>query len=459
MKVRKILCCFIFGWIITPVTAQNSTPRLEKIWKKVQADYVGVQVKTTNIKAALAEEKSIRGKALPQLHLQAQNTYGSYRGIAGAFFPQTGIFNIAGTTTSIGSPSIAPNFYTSATLDWTLYNFGRWRKENQAAQMKTEVTKASKSNYLLTLKHDLSSRFLHFLWSKEMLKWNQENIHRLDKIREVTAALTASGLKTSADSLLALSSYTQAQGKNAYYQGLTASTVFRLQELFPLFRSEDKNESKYFLSPQQKLVSISDTHQLQAHPHLLLLQQKATYFDLKAQAKKRSALPKLKLLGGYSFRGTGIYPNGQVKAHWNESFANNVNNYIVGLGVTWNVSDLFSQRNKGNALALQAQSKHYAYLQEKGTLQTKLLALQRKISHAFLQLQKDKQALQQVREAYNMYLARYKSGIIALTELLQVEGLLVIAEKQQLNTAQYYWQQAIALAVLTTDFTYLFTHL
>ncbi|MNU02709.1 hypothetical protein D3C72_2464980 [compost metagenome] len=58
-----------------------------------------------------------------------------------------------------------------------------------------------------------------------------------------------------------------------------------------------------------------------------------------------------------------------------------------------------------------------------------------------------------------MYMARYKSGLITLTELLQIRMLLEQAENNHIEASRSYWLQLANEAELTNNFDFLFNNL
>lgn len=92
-------------------------------------------------------------------------------------------------------------------------------------------------------------------------------------------------------------------------------------------------------------------------------------------------------------------------------------------------------------------------------MQAELSASQSKIIQEFQQLTKTDEAVKQSQEAYNMYLARYKSGLITLSELLQIQILVEQAENKHIEASREYWLLLASEAELTADFDFLFNNL
>lgn len=170
-------------------------------------------------------------------------------------------------------------------------------------------------------------------------------------------------------------------------------------------------------------------------------------------------MPSLRLLGGYAYRGTGIDPHGTASDVWKDGFNNSTSNMLVGVGITWNITSLHTNGLKSKALDKEAESTQLLHLQYEQAMQADLFALQAKILHQYEQLQKTKIAVKQAQDAYDMYLARYRSGLIALSELLQIRTLLEKAEGVHIDASRDYWMLLASEAELVADFDFLFNNL
>lgn len=450
--------CFAIA-VAFPIYAQQQEENtLGSLWSKVEENYPGVAAKRASVDAAELHERTVNSNMLPQIKAQAQNTYGTYEGNAGAFFPQAGFFNISGTTNALHGSTMAANSFGSATVEWELFSFGKLRKENEAASALVDKTTSDKDAYLLNLKKILSERYVLLLYHDAKLKWAEKNAERLDNIRNITSGLSAAGLRPTADSLLASSSYMQAMGEHDKWDGLKNASFIKLAELYGDSSIDYAASTNRFSHPAPTNLMAENTIG-PAHPILEALNQQSTYYTLSGEAQKRSALPSLRLLGGYAYRGTGISPNGSVSGTWKDGFNNSTNNVLAGIGITWNITSLHTHRLKGNELFKKAESTKHLRSQYEQAMQADLSASQTKIRQQYEQLQKTKFAVNQSEDAYDMYLARYKSGLIALSELLQIRTLLEQAENAHIEASHDYWMLLAYEAELTADFDFIFNNL
>ena len=437
---------------------QQKASSLGNVWAKVRENYVGISVKREAADAARIHERAVRSNRLPQVKAQAQNTYGTYNGSAGSFFPLAGLFNVSGTANPLDGSSIAASSFGSTTVQWELFSFGKLRSQNKAASSLTDKSVIEKDAYLLSLKKNLSERYIALLYNIAKLDWVTKNAQRLNNIRTITSGLVIAGIRPSADSLLAASSYLQAMGEHDKWDGFKEAAYIKLLELYGDDSIDYGASEKRFINPPKN--NIYEENSIKpGHPVLKVLDKQTNYYTYSAEAQTRASLPSLSLLGGYGFRGTGINSNGGVSGAWKDGFNNAANNFLAGIGITWNITNLHTNQLKGRELKKEAESTRLLHEQYQQAMQADLAASKVKIKQQYQQLQKTRLAVCQSKDAYNMYLARYKSGLISLSELLQIRILLEQAEDAQIEASRAYWMVLVSQANLTADFEFLFNNL
>lgn len=455
LAITTMGLAFIF---VSNSYAQEQFPfTLGKLWPKVEANYPGILAQTSIIEEAELKERAIRSAAIPQIKAQAQNTFGTVESVSGAFFPQSGLFNVNGVKLNTDNSNTTFNSYLSAVAEWNIYQFGRQNSENKAAELHAEKTVYDREVYILQLKKELAERYINLLNDNARLNWSTKNSQRLDDIRKLTAGLTVAGIKPAADSLLAYASFTQALAYANLWLGNKNASLIKLSEL-------TGEEIIDYKASSTKFIHISARPNIQysislAHPLLKSLEKQRQYLEKNSKAEKKSSLPSIKAMGGYAFRSSGINDLGLVSNNWQNGFSNKSNNYLVGLGLTWNISSLYSKNLSALSLAKKADYTQHLQKQYEIELQSDISATEAKIKEQYIQLQQTDNAVKQAQNAYNMYLARYKSGLIALTELLQIQSLLEQAELTHIDAANQLWNQIASEAALTANFDFLFNNL
>ncbi len=454
--IRVVLGMALF-LCIHSVWAQEREGKLGTLWETVKSTYPGINFQQSKVKSAQMDSRAVVGERLPQIKSQAQNSYGTHNGIMGAFFPQAGLFNVSGPADSPES-SWNPNSYASATLEWEFFAFGKMHNKSKAAQANTQKAMGEQEAYFLHLQKELSERYMQLLYSEAKLETNQQNVERLKSLQIITTGLADAGIKTEADKLLSSSSYNQAVAENEKLKGRKQAALTKLYELTGTLEVDYEPSLSHFLDPNTIAMEKSDGINSD-HPILTSIDAQRQSLEYLGKSEGSAALPSVNLLGGYAYRGTGISPDGTISDSWNDGFSNSVTNALVGIGITWNISDLYTQKQKSNSLKAQAESQQFLHDQYENQMQADLTSIQQQIQSQFAEVQKTQEAQEQVHDAYGMYLARYQSGLIDLSTLLQIQILLEQAENRHIQAAYEYWLLLAAEAELLADFDYVFTNL
>src|SRR5690606_1289500 len=90
---------------------------------------------------------------------------------------------------------------------------------------------------------------------------------------------------------------------------------------------------------------IPETNQAPAtHPQLAFKKEQIAYAEKQKDLASLGAFPSLSLLGGVQLRGHSMQTGHSVYENWGDSYSNTVDNYLVGIGLTWNLGQAFDSR-------------------------------------------------------------------------------------------------------------------
>lgn len=461
IRISSIACLFFSSPHL--LAQENTNSFLDKnasflgeLWKKTQANYPGLSAKDMRVEAAQLKEQAQSGLHLPQIKTQAQNTYSTYNGIMGAFYPQPGTFNVSGSDQLTGA-SMTPNSYASATLEWEVFAFGKTKNRTKSAKAYTQRTLAERETYLLELKSELSHRYLFYLYTVAQLESIQKNTNRLESLSKITSSLAKAGIKSEADSLMVSSSYQQAIGENKKLTGQKFAAEIHLEELTKEDLSLENSDLEAFYIPYILIGSMQN--EVKNHPKLDEILHTQEQLEYKGKSQKQAGLPSLQFLSGYSYRGTGIGKDQIASDKWKDGFSNSATNGIIGLGITWNLTDIYTKSKAGNADLKEAESLELVHQEHQEALTAQFQAINRKIRYQFEEVRQTEKALEQATEAYEMYLARYENGLMDLSALLQIQQLLESAEMKHNQSIYEYWLLKVRKSSLTNNFDNLFSTL
>lgn len=430
---------------------------LSQAWQLAFHTYPGLKQTQEQITAAQFNKSVQRAGLLPSIQLQAQNTFGTLESTAGAFFPLPGIFNVSGSAGTGAENKATTNFYGSAVAELPILTFGKIKNNIRIADQQLLLAKSNLSAYQLQLQVKVTRLYFDILYEQANLKWATENAQRVAQIKEIAQSLAGAGLKPGADTALAASSYLQVLSQQDDWLGKLQSGKIALTETVPLLHS-----AGYLVPERDYLNGIGGTLKLadtvSQHPYLDVYQKDIQVSEAREKAAGSQAMPTLTLIGGYGERSSGALPDGRISGGYSAAFNNMAGNYLVGVGLTWNISSLYTSTLQKKRAAAEVRANKYDYEREQLAVNTRVSAIAANLNEQLKRSVKTNAAVVMARRAYELYLARYQSGLISLTDLLQIQSLLQQAEKVNIDTHQQLWDQLIVQCELHSDFSPLVTH-
>jgi outer membrane protein TolC len=129
------------------------------------------------------------------------------------------------------------------------------------------------------------------------------------------------------------------------------------------------------------------------------------------------------------------------------------NNYLIGVGFTWYIDDIYTSGLQKKRIEQEKIQVQYDYQTEFLNLHSRLQSIRLSIAQYYSQVTNTCLAVREARQAYDLYLTRYETGLISLIELLQLESVLDQAEKKNIDASNDLWGQMIGIDEVTTDFT------
>lgn len=448
--MHKVYLMSIFFVLVSINTYSQTELTLNQAWEKAYQDYPELKEKNALINATQFNTLKVKSGMLPNSQVQLQNTYGTFEGSGGAFFPLPGIFNVNGNNPDTQVKTTA-NSFGSVLIDWNVYQFGRLRHSIKAANSLNEQARGELTLTKLNVQTSVTRLYFNILYSEAYLIWAKNNGERVKKILEIATSLADAGIKPGADTSLASSSYLQALSRTDEWNGKRAGAKLQLSEFIPDLVANVSLKTDFYLKTP---IGLHRPDSVNNHPVLNVLAQEVTYGQIRQKEVSSALLPALSLLGGASSRGSGIGAAG-VSDKLTSGFGNGSNNFLVGIGLTWNISDMYSGAFEKKKIVQQTIAAQSRYDLQKIQLNTGIQSINAKITEQIKQVSKSDAAVQKSKEAYELYFARYESGLINLTELLQIQLLLQEAEKSNIEAHQSLWDEVISRAAATNNFTYL----
>ncbi|GAC1427359.1 MAG: hypothetical protein NVS9B7_05760 [Flavisolibacter sp.] len=414
----------------TLIQMQGAIQLAEQRYHQLKAQSYRVQSAKKNI-------ESVKYIKLPTLDASYQLNVATANNITGLFYP-TGILPMTGPPSLKNDYAPVTGSAASLLLNWQALTFGQQNAQIQVAEAEALSEKAGLKQELFKNKINVISTYLDLLLDYDLVAIHDQNIRRTQTILGQSRVLATTGLRPGLDTALFLSELSKAKVEwlRALQQLQTRQWI--LAELLVLDILPIPADSS-FLNKLPTLPASVDPA-FNNHPLVQFAQSQLQVNRWKEQLLKKSYLPKLTVFGIAFARGSGVQADGGIKFSDGLSFSR----YNYGTGVQLVFPIMKYAEVKRQLLAQDFLSKAFEEL----VLQRKaeLTAQERIANTAFYSslsvASETGQQLKSAQYAFNAMKARYGTGLVSLSDLVQVEFNLVQAE---LEVKKAYWEAWKAL--------------
>jgi outer membrane protein TolC len=371
--------------------------------------------------------------------------------MAGAFYPNPTVISPSGGIRTDTNAPATWGSYTSALLEWNVFNFGRVSGNIKAAKALRESADAAYANEVFQHQVRVADAYLLTLMAEKLASIQQVNLERALRFRQVVDAGVRAGMRAGVDSSLAHAEYEKAKLVLLESERNSQAQALRLMEL-----SGTADQPLYTIDTMRFYIALpttpdSTTSVSKTHPLLRAHQVRAEATRARSMAVRRSFMPSITLVGAAWARGSGVYNDDSFHTDFYSGTKYQVNNYLVGIATRWTISDFvpIHQRYK---------SEYYRALRDQELYQEQNLRVQRQLRETDMQykvaLQQAYTAPQQLaaaQQAFQQASARYKSGLSDLPTLLQSIVSLNRAEADLAVAYSNVWRTLLAVAAAKGD--------
>jgi len=395
-----------------------------------------------------AQAAEVRNNWLPNLRLSYQADLGTNNNVAGPYFG-FGIIpsDSRGVRTESNTTAVSANVGVAA-LDWEVYNFGAYGAQNRVAQSNIQVEQNNFAQSKYQLEAYTISNYLLLTSLQDYLKIQARNIQRNQEILRSIGSLTRSGVRPGVDTSIANAELSKARLNYIELNNQVQQVQLRLATVSGLSYQSIVADT---LIENQLINSYYGQLNTDTSNHPLINYYKSLYQNSKEQESlvKKQYNPKILLEGAAWGRGSSVDANdhfNSVSTGW--GFQRD--NYLVGLGISYNLFDL-----RRKQLKVRTQKTQSDYFQNKLQEQKTLLAAN--ASQAYAQMQTARERLQEIprqlkaaNDGYRQKLSLYKNG---LTDIIELDAALNILYRAEIDyvQARYAYTNALFNQAITNN--------
>lgn len=450
LKFNKYLFIgLLLSVIVMQVNAQTTTPvTLKQLLARVDKNAPALITDSSAIKIRQAQAAEVRNNWLPNLKLNYQADIGSSNNVTGPYF---GFGIIPSSSGGIHSTNVTTALSTNlgiASFDWEVYNFGYYGAQNRVARSNIQVEQNNFAQSKYGLEAYTISNYLLLMSLQDYLNIQARNIQRTQDILRSVSSLTKSGVRPGVDTSIANAELSKARLNYIELNNQLQQVQLQLAEISGLPYQSLVADT---LVADQLINSPSVIFNTDTARHPIINFYQSLYQNSKEQesAVKNQYNPKIFVEGAAWGRGSSVDPEGNY-SNLSSGWGFQRENYLVGLGISYNLFDLRRER-----LKLNTQKAETDYYQNKLEEQKALLASG--ASQANAEMQTARQRLREIpnqlraaTEGYRQKLSLYRNGLTDIIELDAALSILYRAETDYVQ-AKYDFTNALFNQAITDN--------
>jgi outer membrane protein TolC len=449
----KVALSFIFFFLHTYLHSPgqdnpgngNRLTLLQDI-QRGEKNYPLLKSKSYEVDASRKNIDLNKNSFVPNLDFSYQANLATANNITGMFYPPD---MIPMTGPVFSSNNYNPGFGTAASLflNWQPYTFGQRSAQIKVSKAGLQAKVADWENEIFKHTINVISTYLDVLLATELVRVNAQNVERTSFDLKQSRVLAITGLRPGVDTALFLSELAKAKIDLLNSRKFLLTQQILLSELLVSDSSFALTDTLFFT----KLPSVTITKEISTYQHPLLKfsQSELDLSKSRENLLKRSWVPKLEIWGTGFARGSGIYPDGMIKAADGWGFSRY--NYALGFQLVFPIL-------------------HYSEVRlQKGQKNFIIQSGEELLKHTSLQLSKQQaigdanllNALEVAREtptqfesaeyAFRALQIRYNTGLVNFADLIQAQYGLVRAETELKKSYWEAWKALLFKTAVTGD--------
>ena len=454
MYFKKITILFL---LIFGAVSYSQTLSLKEAIKTGLENYGSIKAKNNYANASQETLKQSKRDYLPNLNLSAQQDYGTVNGQNGPLYGFGGL-----GVASSGLPLAEQNWNSAfgalylVNMNWDFFTFGKIQEKINLAKVDVLAKEKDLNQEKFQQQIKISSAYLNLLASQRLLISQQKNLDRTEVFRKNAVARVKNGLLAGVDSTLATAEVSKAKMALNLAKNFVKEQNSKLVDLMGV-APQDFIADTLFVNQIPKQLAFDEKATDSLHPLLQFYKTKVDYSNQQVKLYKRFYYPTMSAFGVMQTRASG-FDSGYAldQTAFTRNYWDGVNpdrsNYLVGIGITWNLTTPFRMSKQVSAQKYVTQGLQEEYNQAERELKSQLALADDKIK---ITLENYAEAPIQVNAAQRAYLQKstlYKNGLTDLTDLTQTLFLLNRAEIDRDIVNNNVWQSYLLKVAATGNF-------
>ncbi|MVT09400.1 TolC family protein [Chitinophaga tropicalis] len=421
-------------------------------------NYGTIRAKANYVNASKSAATQAKREYLPNLNLAAQQDYGTVNSLFG---PAYGIFGNAassGPTLSSQNWNAAFGALYLANLNWDFFAFGRAKERIKTAQAQVARDESDWQQEQFQQSVKVAGAYLNLLAAQRLTRSWQKNLERADTFRAVVVTRARNGLIAGVDSTLANAEVSNARISYTKAKDFEQTQANQLAQLMGVPVQGFVLDTLFIARIPAALTDRPDTTNVKEHPILKYYENRIKLSDEQARYIHTQNYPVFSLFSVMQSRGSGFnsaYATDQTaytKGYW-DGVKPNRSNYLLGVGVSWNLTSLLRVKQQFNAQQFTSKGLQDEYELARQQLVAQLSLSDNRIKNALANYAEAPVQVSAATEAYTQRTVLYKNGLNTIVDVTQVFYTLNRAETDRDIAYTNVWQALLLKAAASGNFS------
>jgi outer membrane protein len=435
---------------VSGATSQQTSLGLGQAVQQALEQYPAVRSSLEQVSAAAAGINLARTAYLPRADFLGQTNRATHNNVFGLLLPQSVIPSISGPAQETNSLSSVWGSALATLVSWEPIDFGLRQATVDSAKAIRDRATAEVNVTKLQVSTAAADAFLTIAAAQQTVVAARAGVERARVLNEVIGTLATNQLRPGADASRSRAELALAQTQEI--QAEEAVDVARAA-LAQLLGTNIENIS---IDPGS-LLQFPPTSEIPtqaANQHPLALAGQSAIAEVKAREKEidRSYFPRFFLEGSAYARGTGLQPDGRVGGAASR-LAPNVQNWAVGVNITFPAFDWFSLRAKREIEVHNERSASAKYDQVLQDVGGGIAGATAVLQGAVRVAQNTPIQLDAARATEQQATARYRTGLGNISEVAEAQRLLTQAEIDDSLARLGVWRALLGISAAQGDLT------
>ncbi len=439
------------------VSVHAQTLSLKEALTQGVTNYGTIKAKNKYLDASKENLKQVKYDYVPSFNVSAQQDFGTINGQNGPLYGFGGL-----GTASSGPAFDKQNWNTAfgalylANVNWEFFSFGKIQQRVKLAQAEINQNDKDLTQEIFQQKVKIAAAYLNLLASQRLVISQQNNLDRAKVFQKIAAARVKNGLLAGVDSTLALAEVARAEIALNQSKDQVKEQNNNLVSLMGV-PIQDFVVDSSFVKQIPKGILQANTFPQKENPVLQFYKSKIDVSHQQEQLLRREYLPSFNFVGIYQARGSGFENNyANDRTAFDSQYFKGINptrqNYLLGIGVNWNLSNIGRTSKKLHAQRLISEALDAEYQVVEQAYQAQLNTADVKIKLALDNYTKAPKQVAAAQQAYIQKTALYRNGLTNLTDVTQVLYTLNRAETDRDIIYTNVWQALLMKAASAGDF-------